>query len=281
MRFSVDQRTNSIIASGTTGDLSVVEAILLRLDETDIRKRKSTVYRLKNAPAADVATAINEYLANEIDVEQITTELMSPFEQIERRVVVVAETVSNSLIISATPEYYEEIMALIEELDARPPMVMIQVLIAEIQLGDTDEFGVEFGLQDSALFDRGLLENIQRSTNTRTVIDAGGGSTTFTDQIIDTATLSPGFNFGNPGVGLGSAGSDSSLATAGRVAGQALSKFGVSRTSSDAGVGGLAFSASSKSGSMPLRTLEELRRLEGITPTPNMVLNTPALPPLF
>jgi hypothetical protein len=33
-------------------------------------------------------------------------------------------------------------------------MVMIQVLIGEVRLGDADEFGVEFGLQDSALFDR-------------------------------------------------------------------------------------------------------------------------------
>ena len=37
----------------------------------------------------------------------------------------------------------------IEELDARDTMVMIQVLIAELSLGDLDEFGVELELQDS------------------------------------------------------------------------------------------------------------------------------------
>ena len=51
LRFSVDARTNSIIASGSAGDLEVVEAILLRLDESDVRQRQSIVYRLKNAPA--------------------------------------------------------------------------------------------------------------------------------------------------------------------------------------------------------------------------------------
>ncbi len=35
-------------------------------------------------------------------------------------------------------------------------MVMIQVLIAEIDLGNTNEFGIELGLQDSVLFDRSL-----------------------------------------------------------------------------------------------------------------------------
>ncbi len=39
LQLSVDQRTNSIIAAGTTEDLAVVEAILLRLDDSDIRER--------------------------------------------------------------------------------------------------------------------------------------------------------------------------------------------------------------------------------------------------
>ena len=46
--------------------------------------------------------------------------------------VVVPEPVSNSLIVSATPRFFEEIKQIVEQLDARPPMVMIQVLIAEV-----------------------------------------------------------------------------------------------------------------------------------------------------
>ena len=142
-------RTNSIIASGSTGDLQVVEAILLRLDDSDVRRRKSIVYRLKNAPAADVANAINEFLRSERAVQQLSPGLISPFEQIEREVVVVPEPVSNSLIVSATPRFFDEIEKLVEQLDERPPMVMIQVLIAEVDLNNTDEFGIELGLQDS------------------------------------------------------------------------------------------------------------------------------------
>ena len=63
--------------------------------------------------------------------------------------VVVPEPVSNSLILSATPRFFDEVKAIIEQLDARPPMVMIQVLIAQVDLGNTDEFGIELGLQDS------------------------------------------------------------------------------------------------------------------------------------
>ena len=50
LRFAVDVRTNSIIASGGEGDLNVVEALLLRLDEGDIETRRLTVVRLKTRP---------------------------------------------------------------------------------------------------------------------------------------------------------------------------------------------------------------------------------------
>ena len=62
MQFSVDTRTNSIIAVGSREDLAVVEAILLRLDEGDLRERKTTVYRLNNAFAENVAQALNNWL---------------------------------------------------------------------------------------------------------------------------------------------------------------------------------------------------------------------------
>ncbi len=71
LRFSIDQRTNSIIATGSGGDLNIVEAILLRLDESDVRQRKSTVYRLKNAPSLDVANSINQLLNSERQLQQV------------------------------------------------------------------------------------------------------------------------------------------------------------------------------------------------------------------
>ena len=51
IRFSADQRTNSIIASGSAQDLLVVEAILTKLDASDVRSRKNMIYRLKNVYA--------------------------------------------------------------------------------------------------------------------------------------------------------------------------------------------------------------------------------------
>jgi type II secretion system protein D len=226
LRFALDQRTNSIIASGALGDLEVVERILLRLDESDVRRRKTTVYRLRNAPAADVSNAINQFLQNQrLLQQQIGQGLTSQVEQIEREVVVVPELVSNSLLVSATPRYYEEIKRIVEDLDRRPPMVVIQCLIAEVTLNNTDEFGVELGLQDSTLFHRGIPGT--------------------------------GFNFNttNPLPNQSTFGENV-------LAPQGLTNFGVGRGNSTLGYGGLVLSASSDTVSLLIRALQQANRIQ-------------------
>ena len=263
-----------VIAAGSAEDLNVVEAILLRLDESDVRQRQSIVYRLRNAPAADVATAINNFLRSEREVEQNNTALLSPFEQIEREVVVVPETVSNSLIVSATPRYFEEIKKLVEEIDARPPMVLIQVLIAEVALNNADEFGVEVGLQDSVLFDRSLLGDLLTITNS-TQTPQGNTVVTQQNQNIVAATNTPGFGFNN--ADLGNSGATSALAKRNVIGSQGLTNFAVGRTNADLGFGGLVLSASSESVSVLIRALQENRRLDVLSRPQVMTLdNQPA-----
>jgi general secretion pathway protein D len=275
LRFAVDTRTNSIIASGSMGDLQVVEAILMRLDESDVRHRKSSVFRLKNSPATDVANAINQFLTSERQVQTLSPGLTSAAEQIEREVVVVPEPVSNSLILSATPRFYEDVRAIIEQLDARPPMVMIQVLIAQVDLGNTDEFGMEVGLQDSVLFDRSVLSNIQ--TLTTTVTSPTPNTPALTTQRIVAANNNPGFAFTIGGGTLGNSGSDAALGGAKSVGPQGLSDFALGRQNSTLGFGGLVLSASSENVSMLLRALSESHRTEVLQRPQVMTLdNQPA-----
>lgn len=273
LRVQVDERTNSIIAAGTLDDLLVVEAIVLRLDATDARDRQNHVYRLNNKSAEEVAQALNDWLRAERDVQGTAPGTASPFQQIEREVVVVPEMASNSLIVSATPRYYDEVARLVRELDAQEPMVMVQVLIGEVELGDADEFGVELGLQDSVLFDRSLLSDLQQTTTTTITTQPGGGSTQVQQQVIQSANQTPGFNFGNPGNPLGNSGSNRSLATAGAVGAQGLANFAMQRVNPDLGFGGLVLSASSDSVSALLRALQETRHLEILSRPQIMALN--------
>jgi type II secretory pathway component GspD/PulD (secretin) len=226
LRFAVDVRTNSIIATGSSGDLELVEAVLMRLDESDLRMRRTAVIRLNNASAATVAEAVNEFVSSEVEAEQPVEGLLSTIEQVDREVVVVPEEVTNSLIISATERFFDRIVELVEELDERPPMVLIQVLIAAVQLTDTDEFGIELGLQDSILFDRSV---------------AGV----------------PGFLFNNSPLGNNTDAAGSNI-----VGTQGLTNLGLGRTNSELGYGGLVISASSEAVSVLIRALKENRRLD-------------------
>lgn len=245
VRFSVDVRTNSIIAMGSAGDMTVIEAILLRLDEEKMQNRIVTVFRLLNSPVTQIANAINDYLRNERQVENLDNELFSVYEQFRREVVVVPETVTNSLIVSTTPRFYNDIRKMIKELDDRPPMVVIQVLIAEVQLRNMNEFGVELGLQDSVLFDRSVFTN--GATMPRTVSLPNG----------TVVNANPGFNFNDATNPLGN---NAGLNDTSAVGTQGLTNLGVGRANSS-GNGGFVFSASSESVSVLLRALEERQKV--------------------
>jgi general secretion pathway protein D len=249
LRFAVDIRTNSIIASASEADLIVVEALIVRLDEADVETRHLKVVRLKNALAGSVAEAITNFLTSQrqlIQQQLLFNQAISPFEQIEREVIVVPEVISNTLIVSATPRYFDEILQVIHDLDYRPKMVMVQVIIAEIALSDEFEFGIELGLQDSLLFDRGV------------VVDAVTGA------ISPNAMSTPGFNFNdilNPLPNVNSIGRNI-------VAGQGLTNFGVGR-----GNGGLVLSAGSESINVLIRALQEQGQAQVLARPQIMALN--------
>ena len=133
------------------------------------------------------------------------------------------------------------------------------VLIAEVQLNNTDEFGVQLGLQDSVLFDRSLLSDVQTISSTTQSQTAGGAVTTVTQDQIVNANLQPGFNFNNQP--LGNNGSTSALATAARVGSQALSDFSLGRVNNDLSFGGLVFSASKWRIGLPLHPAMRKRQV--------------------
>ena len=258
LKFSVDKRTNSIVATGSADALRVVEAILLRLDESDLRARQTKVVRLQNSPATQVATEINQFFTSQRDLTQNDPNLISSIEQLERDVVVVADTATNSLIISATPRYYEDIMKMVAKLDEAPRQVIIQALLVEVELANTDEFGIELGFQDSLLFNRSTLDApiFQTTTTTATVNNPATQT-----QTVYSGTGQPGFNFNNPTLPLGN-----NLKGAGghpeNIATQGLSNFSLGRVNGDLGFGGLVLSAGSESVNALLRALSAHRRIQ-------------------
>lgn len=225
LKFSVDARTNSIVAVGTAEALQVVEALIFRLDDSDIRQRQTTIIRLKNAPAADIAAAIDSFLESQIDLLANQDNLISAFELVEREVIVQPETYTNSLLISATSRYFDQIRDMVLTLDQELQQVVIQVMLVEVTLDDSDEFGIELGAQSSILFDRGIADGI--------------------------ANAMPGFNFNSNGL------PNESFARKSTVAGQARTVFPGVRSGD-----GFIFAAGSEEVSILLRALATNRHVE-------------------
>lgn len=248
LTFSSDQRTNSIIASGSSEDLEVVESILLRLDSEGFAERITEVIWLRHQASDDVALAIQTYVQQRtqtVNTIQQYQQGLGPYDLPDRDLIVVSEPVSNSVLLSVSPRLYEDVRRIIDKLDRRPPMVLIKVMLAEVRLDDAFEIGGEFGLQDSLLYDRGI---------------AAGSFPGATNP-----SWPPGFDFNNTGLGLGLDGNGDPIGNsfgAGNLAARGVTTFGVGATNSTLGFGGFVLSAASDSINVLLRTLQEAERLQ-------------------
>jgi type II secretory pathway component GspD/PulD (secretin) len=261
LSISAEVRTNSVIVAGSRNDLDVVEAIIFRIEDSDILARRHEVYHLRNTSASDVATALQNFLTSSLAVITRAGQFTSQIE-IERDVVLVPEPISNQLLISASVRYFDEIMRLVHELDIQPPQVVIQVLIAEVDLSSNEEFGVELGLQSPVLFQRGVVPSPDL---------IGAGSVNFANAtgglvppgVTVNSTINPaaqpGFDFNNVTLPLGN---NPGAPGPGIVGFQGLSNLGVGRVSPTSNVGGFVFSASSDVFNLLIRALKTQGRMD-------------------
>jgi type II secretion system protein D len=255
VRISVDTRTNSIIVGGSRSDLDIIGVLVAKLDDTKIAERRNEVYHLHNAAAADVASSLQTYYSNVINVMSLSS-LLTPFEELTKQVIIVPEPVSNRLLISATPEEYEQVMRLITEIDSEPPQVVIQVLIAEVDLSNTQDFGIELGLQSPVLFTRSVFPATGFTGSTSFAAVSTGQQAAATITGLNNPLGIPGFNF-NQTTSLG----NNPVVGPGIVGFQGLSNLGVGRSNSN-GIGGFVFSAASDSFNLLIRALKTQGRIE-------------------
>jgi len=86
------------------------------------REHKRVVLPLRGVPAMDLANTLNQLLGAEGKAVP---------EASKRSVVIVADPISNSLLIGGPPDAIDEVVPLVEQLDRPAVMVQLEVLIAE------------------------------------------------------------------------------------------------------------------------------------------------------
>lgn len=104
---------------------------------------RTYIYKMQHILADQVAPIISEVFKEEI--EQIKK---APKSVSKKELKVIPDAGTNSLIIRATQTDYYRIKAIIDELDATPQQVLIEVIIAEVKLNDNLQYGVQFFLRD-------------------------------------------------------------------------------------------------------------------------------------
>ena len=151
LAITIDYRTNTLIVSATKEYVDLVSDVINRLDAIQATEREEVVYALQNAQAEEVERVLSGYFQTQADRlrELISGESGESLSRVlDREVIVVGDPTSNKVIVSASPRYIGTVNDIVSELDAAPPQVLVQALIAEVTLDENASWGLDFDLFD-------------------------------------------------------------------------------------------------------------------------------------
>jgi len=184
LTVTVDLRSNSLLVGGTERYVALAGEIINTLDQSPAQERKAEVYRLKNARAVDIQNALQNFLRQDAQLIIAAVGQQAVAQEIlDREATIVAETNSNTLLISATPRFFTELKDLVGQLDQPQRQVLIQVLLAEVTLTKDDELGVEWTYQTTG------------TTSSKTGTDFGLANALKTAGGFGSAVSGDSFNF--------------------------------------------------------------------------------------
>ncbi len=162
-RFIPDERTNSIVVIATKAVLREIERIIDLLDYQRKGAGRIHVYRLQNADAEEIAQTLSSLAtgggatprpattrtslsglggaAGQIAAASGGAGFGGAVADLGDGVRISADAPTNSLIIQASPEAYATLSEVIEALDIRRPQVMVEALIMEVDVSDSEDLG--------------------------------------------------------------------------------------------------------------------------------------------
>jgi type II secretion system protein D len=146
LSIAVDERTNTLIVSGTEEYLSLVRKVVTELDSVTAAERERRVVQLRNARAKEIETTLKTYFQGEVEKERLTLgaeRAGSLMRRLEQEVTIVGDEASNNLVIATSPRYMDTVLRIVRELDQTPPQVMIQVLLAEVTVDSSEQWGMD------------------------------------------------------------------------------------------------------------------------------------------
>ena len=154
VRIMTDERTNSLLVLASRTALSDIRDLVRKLDVPLVGGGRIHVYYLDHADSEELASTLSTMLSGQGSSSPSpgrTGAAGGQVQNLRSQVTALAEGITlspdpatNSLVIQASKEAYEVLVAVIEQLDIPRPQVLVEALIVEVDITDNLELGVQW-----------------------------------------------------------------------------------------------------------------------------------------
>jgi general secretion pathway protein D len=190
-----DTRLNALIIFGSDKDKRDVKKLISLIDVVPpTTSSKVNVYYLENAEAAEVAKVL-EGLVKGSAATPAAPGAAAPQQAIFEggKLSITPDKATNSLVIVASPNDYQNLLQVIQKLDRRSRQVFVQAMIAEISINKAKALGVQWGFLGAA--SNGVATTVASFDPFGSVVSAGSTLTALTALGFSTAGLATAANF--------------------------------------------------------------------------------------
>jgi general secretion pathway protein D len=150
MKVVADERSNSVLISGDQNQRLRIRALVAHLDTPLETGGDTRVRYLHYADADKIAPKLKEQMTGIAQASATGTgggaagAAASPQAQAEKNSLIWADPANNALVITAPPKVMRQIMAIIDKLDIRRPQVLVEAIIADVDVSKDAELGVNW-----------------------------------------------------------------------------------------------------------------------------------------
>jgi general secretion pathway protein D len=145
IKVVADERSNSVLVGGDDAQRLRIRALIAHLDTPLEAGGNTRVRYLHYADAEKIAPKLKEQITGIAQANATGSgQGASPQAAAERSAMVWADPPTNALVITAPPKIMRTVMDIIDKLDIRRPQVLVEAIIAEVDVDKQSDLGVNW-----------------------------------------------------------------------------------------------------------------------------------------
>jgi general secretion pathway protein D len=149
IKVVADERSNSVLVGGDDSQRLRIRALIAHLDTPLESGGDTRVRYLHYAEAEKIAPKLKEQITGIAQANATGTGGAggaSPQAAAEKSAMVWADPTTNALVITAPPKIMRQVMDIVDKLDIRRPQVLVEAIIAEVDVTHESDLGVNWAL---------------------------------------------------------------------------------------------------------------------------------------